>query len=88
MMYVAVREDKRFGWGAVPGVELELLPMPEDWIEAAQAMVVSRVEDLLAGLIEARPTEEADCRFCDFREACHVKEDKRELVRVAGAELV
>lgn len=85
MMYVAVREDKRFGWGAVPGAELELLPMPEDWIEAAQALAVSRVEDLLAGLIEARPTEEADCRFCDFRDACHVKQDTvQELVQVVG----
>ncbi len=85
MMYVAVREDKRFGWGEVPGAELELLPMPEDWIEAAQALAVSRVEDLLAGLIEARPTEEADCRFCDFRDACHVKQDTvQELVQVVG----
>ncbi len=84
MMYVAVREDKRFGWGDVPGAELDLLPMPEDWIEAAQALAISRVQDLLAGLIEASPTEEADCRFCDFRHACHVKEDKPALVEIAG----
>jgi len=42
MMYIAVREDKRFGWGAVPGVDLDLKEMPPDWIEAARARSVER----------------------------------------------
>ena len=42
MMYVAVREDKRFGWGAVPGADLELKPMPERWVEDARERAVTR----------------------------------------------
>jgi RecB family exonuclease len=85
MMYIAVRDDKRYGWGAVPGVVLEdLIPMPENWVENARALAVDRVEQLLAGMIEAKPTEEADCRWCDHRDACHVKEDTRELVQIVG----
>lgn len=84
MMYVAVREDKRFGWGAVPNAELELLPIPEDWIENARAQAVERVEGLLSGHIEAKATEESECRFCDFRGACHMNEEKI-LIQIEGA---
>ncbi|MCU1328466.1 MAG: ATP-dependent nuclease subunit B-like protein [Bryobacterales bacterium] len=85
MMYIAVRDDKRYGWGSVPGADLDLIPMPAGWLDDARDVAVKRVEQLLAGMIEARPTEAADCRFCDHRDACHVKEDQRELVRIAGA---
>ena len=84
MMYVAVREDKRFGWGAVPGSNVELLPIPPDWIENAREQAVQRVEGLLGGHIEALPTEEAECRYCDYRGACHVKEDEKVLIQIAG----
>jgi ATP-dependent helicase/DNAse subunit B len=87
MMYVAVREDRRFGWGEVPGANLDLLAIPPDWIENAREQAVERVEGLLSGRIEAVPTEETECRYCDYRGACHVKEDRDVLIRIAGGSL-
>src|SRR5262249_32038177 len=57
MMYVAVREDKRFGWGAVPGVDLNLKEMPARWIEEARERAIDRVADFLGGAIHPDPSE-------------------------------
>ena len=32
MIYWAVREDERFGWGRIPGTEFAFQPMPENWV--------------------------------------------------------
>ena len=84
MMYLAVREDKRFGWGEVPNADLGLKPMPENWIEDAKARTVERITDFLSGAIQADPAERDECRWCDFAQACRYTE-KRELVMIEGA---
>jgi ATP-dependent helicase/DNAse subunit B len=70
MMYVAVREDKPYGWGSVPGVELGLAPIPPGWIENARERAIERLGSLLSGAIHADPVEVDKCRWCDFVHAC------------------
>ncbi|HVW84136.1 MAG TPA: PD-(D/E)XK nuclease family protein [Bryobacteraceae bacterium] len=84
MMYVAVREDKRFGWGAVPGVDLDLKEMPPNWIEDARARAVGRIESFLGGAIHPEPVEPDQCRWCDYAQACRY-ETKQGLVMITGA---
>jgi len=83
MMYIAVREDKRFGWGAVPGVDLDLKEMPPDWIEAARARSVERLASFLGGAVRAEPLEPGTCRWCDFVQSCRVEQPA--LVRIEHA---
>ena len=84
MMYLAVREDKRFGWGAVPGMDLNLKEIPPNWIEDARARTVDRIADFLGGAIHPDPSESEQCRWCDFAQACRYAERKA-LVRIEAA---
>jgi ATP-dependent helicase/DNAse subunit B len=84
MMYHAVREDKRFGWGAVPGLDLNLKPMPLNWIEDARSRTIERISDFLGGAIQADPAERDQCRWCDFAQACRYTETQA-LVMVGSA---
>jgi RecB family exonuclease len=84
MMFHAVRDDKRVGWGAVPGADLNLNPIPERWIEDAKDRSMERLTSFLAGEIQADPTERALCRWCDYAAACRY-EERTERVMVEGA---
>ena len=84
MMYLAVRDDKRFGWGAVPGVDLNLKEIPPNWIEDARARTVDRIADFLGGAIHPDPSERDQCRWCDFAQACRYAETQA-LVMIEGA---
>ena len=84
MMYVAVREDKRFGWGEVPGSGIELKPVPPRWMEDARDRSVERLTGFLSGNITAAPAEPDSCRWCDFKAACRVEQAPQPLVMVAG----
>ena len=86
MMYVAVREDKRFGWGEVPGANLELKPIPPNWIDAARDRSIERIESFLGGAVHAEPAEPDSCRWCDFQHGCRV--EQKALVMIAGHEPV
>jgi RecB family exonuclease len=70
MMYVAVREDKPYGWGSVPGVELGLAPIPPDWIESARERAIRRLGSFLSGAVHADPVEVDKCRWCEYVHAC------------------
>jgi ATP-dependent helicase/DNAse subunit B len=83
MMYHAVREDKHFGWGEVPGAALELRPMPDNWAEDAKARAVERISGFLSGEIHAQPVERGQCRWCDFADACRFGE-RAGLVMIEG----
>ncbi len=83
MMYVAVREDKRFGWGQVPGVDLSLKPMPERWVEDARERAVGYLGTYLSGDVRANPTVASECVWCDFKNGCRV-EQTAALVMIAG----
>jgi ATP-dependent helicase/DNAse subunit B len=84
MLYWAVREDERYGWGEIPGVKLDLNPMPENWANDAKARTIERLSGFLTGRVEAHPEEAEQCRWCDYNAACRVNETK-ELVTIGRA---
>jgi ATP-dependent helicase/DNAse subunit B len=83
MMFHAVRDDRRYGWGEVPGADLNLKPIPERWIEDAKERTVERLAGFLAGEIHAAPTEREHCRWCDYAAACRI-EEREALVMIEG----
>ncbi len=75
MIFWAVREDKRFGWGAVPGVEMEdLQPIPDNWTTDAKARTIERLTAFLAGQVHANPVDPDLCIWCDYAAACRVEQ--------------
>ncbi len=83
MLYWAVREDERYGWGKIPCTDIELQPMPENWAEDARARTIERLAGFLRGDVHARPEEAEQCRWCDFRNACRV--EQQALIGIEGA---
>jgi RecB family exonuclease len=83
MIYWAVREDERYGWGKIPGTDLEFQPIPENWAEDARDRTIERLSGFLAGDVKAHPVETEQCRWCDFRNACRV--EQAALVVIEGA---
>ncbi len=83
MIYWAVREDERFGWGAIPGTEFAFQPMPEHWAEDARTRTIERLSGFLGGAVQARPEEADSCVWCDFKDSCRV--EVQELVMIEGA---
>ncbi|HWF08411.1 MAG TPA: PD-(D/E)XK nuclease family protein [Bryobacteraceae bacterium] len=84
MIYWAVREDERYGWGKIPGYDLdELQPMPANWTTEARARTVERLSGFLAGQVHAHPEEAEQCRWCDLAAACRV--EQAALVSIGGA---
>jgi ATP-dependent helicase/DNAse subunit B len=83
MIYWAVREDERYGWGKIPGTDLEFQPIPENWAEDARDRTIERLSGFLAGEVKAHPVETEQCRWCDFRNACRVEQTA--LVVIEGA---
>jgi ATP-dependent helicase/DNAse subunit B len=83
MLYWAVRDDKRYGWGKVPGADLDLRPMPENWANDARARTVERLAGFLRGEVHARPEEADQCRWCELKHACRV--EQQAVVMIEGA---
>jgi len=73
MLYWAVREDERYGWGKIPGTDLAFQPMPENWATDAKARTIERLSGFLGGEVHAHPEEAGQCRWCDFAAACRVE---------------
>jgi ATP-dependent helicase/DNAse subunit B len=87
MVYLAIREGKPVGWGAVPGADFELNEMPADWIESARERSIARLQNFLAGDVHPEPHAADDCIWCDYRTMCRI-EQTAELIQIgaAGAE--
>jgi ATP-dependent helicase/DNAse subunit B len=85
MIYWAVRDDERHGWGKIPGYELDdLQPMPANWATDAKARTVERLAGFLAGQVHAHPEEAEQCRWCDFAAACRVEQQTLVTIGAAG----
>lgn len=86
MVFLAVREDKIFGWGTIPESGLDLIPTPPDWIDSARDRTITRLQSYLAGDVHVGPTNADDCTWCDFKQTCRV-EIQSEILKtgVAGA---
>lgn len=86
MVYIAVREGRTIGWGQIPGIDLELLPMPENWIDNARDRIIERLQSFLQGDVHAEPTTKDDCTWCDYRGTCRIDEQTETVtIGVAGA---
>jgi len=83
MVYWAVREDKRFGWGKIPGRDIAFEPMPENWADDARTRTVARLSGFLQGEVRAHPEEVEQCRWCDFRAACRIEQQQTSAVEGA-----
>jgi ATP-dependent helicase/DNAse subunit B len=70
MVFLAIREGKPVGWGAVPGADFELNEMPADWIESARDRSITRIQSFLAGDVHPEPHAADDCVWCDYRNTC------------------
>jgi ATP-dependent helicase/DNAse subunit B len=84
MVFWAVREDQRYGWGKIPGADVPLLPMPENWTTDAKTRTIERLSGFLAGEVHAHPEEAELCQWCDFKAACRV-ETLVEIEKARGA---
>jgi RecB family exonuclease len=88
MVYLAVRDNEIFGWGAIPGAppEVRLKEMPPDWIDGARSRTIERLQSFLAGEVYPQPTNADDCQWCDFAHACRVETQAREpeIVRIGA----
>lgn len=85
MIYWAVREDERYGWGRIPNTDIELEPMPENWAGDAKARTVERLSGFLAGEVYPHPEIVDECRWCDFSAACRFEQEKKTLVARGSA---
>ena len=83
MIFWAVRDDERFGWGHIPGTDQTFFPIPPNWLEDARGRIVERLGGYLAGQVYVRPEEPESCRWCDFRNTCRV-EQQAALVMIEG----
>jgi ATP-dependent helicase/DNAse subunit B len=83
MLYWAVRDDQRYGWGKIPGADVPLEPMPDNWANDAKARTIERLSGFLAGAVHAHPEETEQCRWCEFGDTCRV-ETLVEIERAAG----
>lgn len=87
MAFWAVREDRLFGWGEIPGYKgyrgKALEPMPENWADDARARAGEQLSAYLGGNAAVRPADESQCRWCDFAAACRVETQRKGMT--AGA---
>ena len=75
MIYWAVREDERFGWGKIPGTDLELQPMPENWAERRPRAHHRTAVRLPAGRSQrASRKKPNNAAGAIFRNACRVEQ--------------
>lgn len=85
VIFWGVREDKLYGWGAIQGADLGLLPMPENWMTEAKARIVARLTRFLGGSVMAHPEDPDECVWCDYRDACRI--EPQALVQIGAGEL-
>ena len=74
ILFWAVREDERHGWGRIPDVEEQWKEIPQDWEADARARTIERLTEFLHGAVKAQPEEKEQCRWCDFINACRVEQ--------------
>jgi ATP-dependent helicase/DNAse subunit B len=73
MFYIGLKGGPLYiGWGdsPVPGIPAD--PIPEGWLENAEARTLRVVEEIRAGRVEAAPSNPDNCRLCDYRDVCRV----------------
>jgi RecB family exonuclease len=76
MLYLSLKEDKLSydGWGAVPGMKLEALPLTQEWMDDALHRVSQAMAAFRAGGIQPHPANLDHCRYCTYRDACRFEQ--------------
>ena len=83
MFYLGLKGEILYvGWSGTQ--LLDSLPMPENWLAATRERTLRIVGEIRSGRADAAPADTADCRFCDYRDACRV-EVKTAAAQVEGA---
>ena len=85
MIFWGVREDQLHGWGAIPNSNIELSPIPNNWMADAKARIVERLTSFLGGSVGAQPEDTEDCVWCDYRDACRI--EQQTLVQIGAGQL-
>jgi ATP-dependent helicase/DNAse subunit B len=62
------RENRPAGWGHLPGYNL--LPITADWLQKGLDAVERFTREIREGRVEAHPSAQKHCVYCDFRDAC------------------
>jgi RecB family exonuclease len=76
MVYYNVRTDpnnqapKTYGWGAVPGLPVQLEELTSEWVERGIASARRVVAEFRSGRVLPHPKDSAQCKWCDFQDAC------------------
>ena len=71
MFYVGLKGGVTYaGWSNEPVGEVKGDPVPEGWIESAQAKTLRAVQEIRAGRIDAAPTDAGECGRCEFHDVC------------------
>ena len=87
-LYWAVREDKLYGWGRVPGTAIVYEEIPQNWADGARELASAHLDQYLSGAVHPHPEEPGKCRWCDFKGACRVEQketENAELIMIGGA---
>lgn len=78
VVFWAVRDDERYGWGHIPGapdsVNESLKEMPANWATQARARIEERLAEFFHGAVTVQPLDPALCRWCEFAGTCRVEQ--------------
>jgi ATP-dependent helicase/DNAse subunit B len=71
MFYLGLKADTVYaGWSETP--VLESLPLPENWLALTLERILKLVDEIRSGRIEPAPADQANCAFCNYRDACRI----------------
>ena len=80
VVFWAVRDDERHGWGSIPGapdsVNASLREMPANWAVEARAAIEQRLVEFFGGNVAVQPRSPAACQWCDFAHVCRVEQQQ------------
>jgi RecB family exonuclease len=69
MVFVGVRKENRpFGWGDLPGHNLQ--PLTSEWLEKGLETVARVSREIREGAVQPSPSNLRHCDYCEFRDAC------------------
>ena len=73
MFYIGLKGGPLYvGWSDAPVGDIAADPIPEGWLQDAEARTLRVVEEIRSGRVEAAPSNAESCRFCDYRDVCRV----------------
>jgi ATP-dependent helicase/DNAse subunit B len=86
MFYLGLKGEVLYvGWGDAESLGMKPIgPIPDEWLERAEAHTARIVGEIRNGRIQVLPANTKGCRYCDFRTACRIS-TREAAVRAEGA---